>query len=224
VNCVSTVHSNKRSIAPYLHSAILLFITAALYSPVASAGLSGKVDSQDFGKAEIGASTAAQKTLTYSFSNLSAAPSVGLSFALDFKIQSQTCSATACSVVIVFGPQYPGLRQDGLTFRDSSGNVIATTFLHGIGQGPQASVHPGIIATYAGTGEWGIGGDGSAAISAKLSSPQGVAIDPAGNLYIADSVNQVIRKVDATGKISTYAGSTGLAGSSGDGGLELRQN
>ena len=77
----------------------------------------------------------------------------------------------------------------------------------------------GNISTVAGTGISGFSSDGGAATSARLSFPRGVALDGSGNLYIADSGNNRIRKVDATtGNISTVAG-TGTAGSGGDGGM-----
>jgi uncharacterized protein (TIGR03437 family) len=76
----------------------------------------------------------------------------------------------------------------------------------------------GIITTVAGTGTSGFSGDGGPATSAQLSFPIGIAVDSAGNLYIADNANQRVRKVTAsTGVISTIAG-TGTAGFSGDGG------
>ena len=77
----------------------------------------------------------------------------------------------------------------------------------------------GTISTIAGTGERGYSGDGGLATQAQLRYPQGVAVDGAGNLYIADSDNNRIRKVSAaTGTISTIVG-TGGGGYSGDGGL-----
>jgi DNA-binding beta-propeller fold protein YncE len=75
----------------------------------------------------------------------------------------------------------------------------------------------GIIATIAGTGDRGFGGDGALAIEAQLSRPQGIAVDAAGNLYIADSDNHLVRRVDTHGIITAFAG-TGDAGNSGDGG------
>ena len=75
----------------------------------------------------------------------------------------------------------------------------------------------GTISTVAGTGTPGFTGDGGAALSAQLNGPFGVAVDTAGNLYIADTSNEVVRKVSAGGTISTVAG-TGTAGYSGDGG------
>ena len=75
----------------------------------------------------------------------------------------------------------------------------------------------GTITTFAGTGERGFGGDGGPAIQAQLDAPSGVAVDEAGNLYIADWSNARIRKVDGTGTITTIAG-TGERGFGGDGG------
>ena len=75
----------------------------------------------------------------------------------------------------------------------------------------------GTITTIAGTGELGFGGDGGPAIQAELGDPTGVAVDGAGNLYIADQYNNRIRRVDSTGTITTIAG-TGERGFSGDGG------
>jgi trimeric autotransporter adhesin len=76
----------------------------------------------------------------------------------------------------------------------------------------------GIISTIAGDGTTGSSGDGGAATAAKFDYPAGLAIDAAGNLYIACYGNHKIRKVDmATGIITTVVG-TGTSGSSGDGG------
>jgi sugar lactone lactonase YvrE len=73
----------------------------------------------------------------------------------------------------------------------------------------------GVITTVAGTGAPGYTGDGGAATAAQLNSPWGVAVDSAGNLYISDSGNQVIRKVTG-GVISTVAGIGGTANYNGD--------
>ncbi len=77
----------------------------------------------------------------------------------------------------------------------------------------------GVITTVAGTGSSGYNAsqDGGAATSAQLNTPTGAALDGAGNLYIADTNNHRIRKVDTAGVITTVAG-TGTAGDSGDGG------
>src|SRR5207245_8009836 len=74
----------------------------------------------------------------------------------------------------------------------------------------------GRIATVAGTGAAGNGGDGGPAAQAQLNVPQGLAVDSAGNVYIADTLNHRVRRVDAAGTIATVAG-TGEAGYVGDG-------
>jgi sugar lactone lactonase YvrE len=81
-----------------------------------------------------------------------------------------------------------------------------------------AGLTPGHIRTMAGSGVSGWSGDGGAATDATLNQPHDVFVDGAGNLYIADSGNHRVRRVDgATGVITTVAGS-GVAGSAGDGG------
>jgi hypothetical protein len=84
------------------------------------------------------------------------------------------------------------------------------------------SVATGQISTVAGTGVAGYGGDGLASTNAKLNDPTGVAVDSAGNLYIADSGNARVREANAaTGVIATIAG-TGTTGYNGDGGLAIQ--
>jgi sugar lactone lactonase YvrE len=76
----------------------------------------------------------------------------------------------------------------------------------------------GTITVIAGTGVQGFSGDGGPATAAMLDSPQGLALDAAGTLYIADTHNHRVRRVDAaTGAIATIAGN-GVAAFSGDGG------
>ncbi|PQJ09723.1 hypothetical protein CJD36_017490 [Flavipsychrobacter stenotrophus] len=74
----------------------------------------------------------------------------------------------------------------------------------------------GIISTVAGLGSPGFTGDGSAATLGRLNLPTGIAVDAAGNLYIADQMNGRIRQVNTSGDFSTIAG-TGVTGYNGDG-------
>ncbi len=76
----------------------------------------------------------------------------------------------------------------------------------------------GIITTVAGSGCCGYGGDGQQATAASLNQPQGVAVDSSGNIYIADTGNNVVRKVSTSGIITTVAGRFGQVGFFGDGG------
>ena len=74
----------------------------------------------------------------------------------------------------------------------------------------------GTICTIAGTGVRGYNGDGIPATLAELSAPGGTAMDVNGNVYIADTLNQRVRKVLANGTITTFAGN-GNSGYNGDG-------
>ncbi len=81
------------------------------------------------------------------------------------------------------------------------------------------NISTGIITTMAGIGIAGYAGDGGPASAAELNIPEGVEVDSAGNVLIADVFNHVIRRIIvSTGIINTYAGN-GIAGLSGDGGL-----
>jgi sugar lactone lactonase YvrE len=99
---------------------------------------------------------------------------------------------------------------------DTAGNVYIADSSNNVVR--RVDALSGVITTVAGTGIQGYSGDGGAALSAQLFAPYGVAVDSAGNLYIADQGNEVIRRVDAaSGTITTVAGN-GTQGYSGDGG------
>ena len=99
---------------------------------------------------------------------------------------------------------------------DEAGNTYFAEYYSNVVRKVESS---GKITTVAGTGRWRLGynGDGGLATQAELYRPQGVAVDTASNVYIADSYNHRVRKVDASGTITTLAG-TGTQGYSGDGG------
>jgi len=94
---------------------------------------------------------------------------------------------------------------------DSAGNLyIADSHNSSV-----RKVSNGVITTVAGNGMQGFSGDGGPATSAQLNNPTGVAVDAAGNLYIADSDNGRVRKVSTNGLITTVAGNGILAPSNG---------
>jgi uncharacterized protein (TIGR03437 family) len=99
---------------------------------------------------------------------------------------------------------------------DSSNNI----YISDSGNHRIRKVSNGTITTIAGTGTAGFSGDGGPATSAQLNSPRAIALDAAGNLYIADYTNSRIRKVSVNGIITTLAG-TGRFGYTGDGGPAL---
>ncbi len=95
---------------------------------------------------------------------------------------------------------------------DSSGNVIFADSLNN----RIRKLAGGNVSTIAGNGQVSRSGDGSAASAAQINAPLGVAVDAAGNTYISDTANNMVRRVDSKGVITAFAG-TGTAGSSGDG-------
>ncbi|HEV8627406.1 MAG TPA: hypothetical protein VG034_23455 [Acidimicrobiia bacterium] len=97
---------------------------------------------------------------------------------------------------------------DQLYLADSGNNMIRRLDL---------TANPVSITVVAGTTQAKkYGGDGGRAVDAQLNTPEGLAIDSAGNLYIADSDNNLVRKVDAQGVITTIAGDTAAAQAASD--------
>lgn len=117
------------------------------------------------------------------------------------------------AIATVAGNAFAGFRGDGgpataaqlsspsaVAVAPNSGEVyIADTGNHRIRRITQA----GLIATAAGTGVAGMAFEGSAAVFAQLNEPRGVAVDAVGNVYIADSGNNRIRRIDITGLLTT---------------------
>ena len=102
---------------------------------------------------------------------------------------------------------YPG----GVSLDTMNNNLyIADTGNHKIRLVTFSTGSTGIITTFAGTGMSGFSGDGSSAINAQLFGPNDVAADVYGNVYIADTQNNRIRKVNSQGIISTFVGGGGM--------------
>lgn len=98
---------------------------------------------------------------------------------------------------------------------DRAGNI----YLADSGNHRVRKIDPsGIITTYAGNGDPTYAGDGGPATAASLSRPSDLEVDADGNLYIADTDNSCVRKVDTAGIITTVAGQCGNPGYGGDGG------
>jgi sugar lactone lactonase YvrE len=103
---------------------------------------------------------------------------------------------------------------------DAVGNLcFSDTFNHRI---RRVDARSGAISAVAGNGQAGYAGDGGPAIDASLNEPYGIAIDRAGNIFVADRLNRRVRRIDAaSGTITTLAG-TGEAAYGGDGGPAAR--
>jgi uncharacterized protein (TIGR03437 family) len=127
----------------------------------------------------------------------------------------------------IAGDSTPGFQGD-----NGPGTQAEISFVHGLTSDSKNNLYiadtsngrvrvvdatTGNIYTFAGNGTPGYAGDGGKAINASLNFPAGLVADKAGNVYISDYGNSTVRKVDASGNITTVAG-TGTWGFSGDGG------
>ncbi len=143
----------------------------------------------------------------------------GLDFSAGSSSSCQGASLSAhqtCTQSVVFTPAYPGIRLGAVVLLDSSNGVIGTAYVSGTGRGGLGVLVPGNVIPAAGSGAWDLLLDGQLAVNADLQLPSSVALDGAGNMFIADSAHNRVRKVDAsTHIISTFAGN-GSAGYDGD--------
>jgi hypothetical protein len=153
---------------------------------------------QDFGALPIGQSSAAKsQTLTFT-----SAGTVGTVVALtqgaqglDFAVASGgTCTVdtsykvgNTCTVNVTFKPTLAGLRNGAVVLLDSSGNPLATAYVHGIGTGPQVSFLPG----------------SQIPLGSNISTPFGVAVDGSGNVFVANGNIAQVQEILATGGYTT---------------------
>ena len=117
---------------------------------------------------------------------------------LDFTLASTTCTGTqsSCTVNVNFAPLAPGSRLGAVTLTDSSGNPLASIPISGIGNGPAIAFGPGVQSTLATNG---------------LNSPDGIAVDSAGDVFISDYGNNQVVEV-TPGGVQTTVPANGLGG------------
>jgi len=119
---------------------------------------------------------------------------------LDFTLGSTTCTGTitapaSCTVNVQFAPLAPGLRVGAVQLMDNSGTLLVTTLIQGAGQGPAMAFGPGAQTT----------------VASGLSEPVGVAVDGAGDVFIAAAYNQQVVEVPAGGGAQTTVPASGLS-------------
>jgi hypothetical protein len=116
---------------------------------------------------------------------------------LDFTLSSGgTCTGTVssgsiCTVNVTFAPLAPGVRMGAVQLMDNSGNLLVTTMIHGVGQGPAIAFGPGVQNTIEVSG---------------LGVPYDVAVDGAGDIFIADPYNSRVVEIPAGGGAQTTVG------------------
>ncbi|HEY5330397.1 MAG TPA: MBG domain-containing protein [Acidobacteriaceae bacterium] len=169
----------------------LSVVLLGLFLPFAGAGAQAQTTytgTVDFGTVDVGSSSGSQ-TLTFNFTSPTALNvstpvrvlTTGVAN-LDFKSDGTgTCGGgtySSCTVGVIFSPTAPGLRLGAVVIEDTSGNVLATAYIHGAGHGPQAVFDPGLQST--------IG---------TATGVNGLAADGAGNVYIADAQTETVYKV-----------------------------
>lgn len=161
--------------------------------------------SVNFGTEEVG-TTSAAVTLNFSFVQAdtmnSTTPVQVLTqgaTGLDFSATSNSCSGSesagaGCSVVVKFKPLYPGPRHGVVELVDSSNSVIATAYVYGVGKGPEIGFLP----------------SQSASVASGFASPQGVAEDGNGNIFVANQGTSGAGAIeeDSAGTISVIGGTS----------------
>ncbi|HEY4354456.1 MAG TPA: MBG domain-containing protein [Acidobacteriaceae bacterium] len=189
----------RRSVLFHVYLVFALLLAAAVQPRLhAQTTFTG---STDFGTVNVGSSGAAQ-TLTFTFSSptsLNTATPVqvlttGLS-GMDFKnAGTGSCGGSTystCTVSVTFSPLAPGLRQGAVVLEDTGGNILVTAYIHGAGVGPQVVFDtPASPETTIGT----------------TNTAQGVAVDAASNVYIADNGGGAVYKVTPGGTQTTVVG------------------
>jgi hypothetical protein len=200
-------------------------VTTTTTITVTTGGLTIAPKTLAFGNQTVGTQSAAQSVSVTNMNatvvNISQIAIEAGSNPFDFA-QTNNCPAAlqagaSCQINFTFKPLGVGLRVAGLLLFDDSTPSSQGVDLSGTGTGGILQVNPGDLKTIAGTGASGDTGDGGPATAAEINSPDGIAFDSKGDLYITDIVDSVVRKVDTNGNITTFAG-TGTKGFSGDGG------
>jgi sugar lactone lactonase YvrE len=130
-------------------------------------------------------------------------------------------AGASCTITVQFWPQNAGAYAATLSVADNAANSPQTVAITGIGQAGQLQFIPALLNPYAGVIGLGSGcqdtGNSGPAVNALLCKAYAIAADMNGNIYIADEDMNVVRKVDASGNISDFAGFASESNASGPG-------
>ncbi|HZL29132.1 MAG TPA: MBG domain-containing protein [Acidobacteriaceae bacterium] len=237
---------------PFVQTCVLnrlSVVLLGLFLPFAGVGVQAQTTytgTVDFGTVDVGSSSGSQ-TLTFNFTSPTALNvstpvrvlTTGVAN-LDFKSDGTgSCGGatySSCTVGVIFSPTAPGLRLGAVVIEDTSGNVLATAYIHGAGHGPQAVFDPGLQSTIGtATGVNGLAADGAGnvyiadaatppsiykvapggtqtTVTQLSSGPDGVAVDGAGNVYVAVPINSTIVKITPAGVTTQVGTGLGFAG------------
>lgn len=214
-----------------LYIGLLLLALACAVCAYASPAVVGPSDVQQIlGTTKVGESSSADVDLKFLASGTPSLVEALTSGSpdLDFKIGDQgTCTSTAfiqgqsCTLSVKFSPLYPGRRDGAVRLRAADGTLLAQSLVVAQARGALPVLQPGRVTTVAGNYGWTYIKDGVLGVEATIFTPKAAVVDGAGNLFISDTGNSRIRRVDVkTGLIATYAGN-GTPSFSGDGGLAI---
>jgi hypothetical protein len=196
--------------------------SANTYSVTVTAADGTKASSGDIFTWNVSTVSVTTTTLVASSAN----PTYGQNETLTATVSSHAGSPNVGTVTFYDGttslgtvPISNGTAQFSTTTLTAGLHVLTATYSGGATFAGSSSVlsASSIIQTVAGNGAAGYSGDGAAATLAELNNPYGVTVDSAGNLYIADALNNVVRKVDAHTHVITTVAGTGVAGFNGNG-------
>ncbi len=179
----------------YKSASSVLSAPAALTWTIAATLAFQPGSTQAFGTVPVGQSGSISLTYTFTASETMGSPVALTEGApnLDFAVAGGTCSSgsftvgNTCTVNVTFTPQVSGLRRGAILLLNNTGNTVAMVYVYGIGAGPQVDLLSGY--TYGPGSETSIGGG--------FSSPAGIAVDGAGNTYVADNGADAVRKIPA---------------------------
>jgi sugar lactone lactonase YvrE len=233
---VATAQFSTSSLAVGSHSITAMYVGDASLQPSTSAAQTvtvgplgpPTVNSVNFGNVAVGQSVSMSFTYPQGTN-----PTISAVNNLDFVVSSVNC-LMGCVATVTFVPQYPGTREDAVLVTDSSGNLLAKTFVYGTGTGPQFGFDSGNVIENSGIiqqpGAVTLGPDGSLYVAdiatdqvyhagstvaaipiANLGTPAGLAVDGSERLYVADSSNSVIVRYNLRNQTQATVTTTPLA-------------